>query len=386
MLAVLIEGGGADAVQLAAREGGLEQVGRVHGAVAFPRANQGVHFVDEEDDLALGGRDLVQHGLEAFLELAPVFGAGDQGAHVERQDLLVLERFRHVAVDDAERQTLDDGGLADAGLADQDGVVLGAAGEDLDGAADLFVAADDGIDLAIAGGLGQVAGVAFQGVIGVFGAGAVGGLALAQFGDGGLELVRGDAHRAEHGRGHAAVLGDGAEQALGRDELIAGLLGRRFCRGEDAGGVAIQVQLARSARDLGALRQGRFDGALGLGGIAACGRDQIAGEAVALLQQHLEQVFGRELLMPAGQRQRLGGLDGGFGAVGVEVEVHLWSSPGSGRSGPVPSMQATRQPAGPDMGVADPQRKRRMAGTHRQAMQEAGAPPPCPCCPCSSRP
>ena len=48
-----------------------------------------------------------------------IFGAGDQGAQVERQQLLVLQRFRHVAVDDAQRQALDDGGLADAGLADQ---------------------------------------------------------------------------------------------------------------------------------------------------------------------------------------------------------------------------------------------------------------------------
>jgi hypothetical protein len=45
--------------------------------------------------------------------------------------------FGHVAVDDALGQALDDGGLADAGLADEDGVVLGAPAEHLDDAADL---------------------------------------------------------------------------------------------------------------------------------------------------------------------------------------------------------------------------------------------------------
>ena len=39
-------------------------------------------------------------------------------------------------------------------------------------------------------------------------------------------------------------------------------------------------------------------------------------------QQHLQQMLGRELLMAAGQRQRLGGLNGLFGAVGIEVEIH----------------------------------------------------------------
>jgi uncharacterized protein YjiS (DUF1127 family) len=47
-------------------------------------------------------------------------------------------------------RALDDRGLADAGLADQHRVVLGAAREHLDDAADLLVAADDRIELALA--------------------------------------------------------------------------------------------------------------------------------------------------------------------------------------------------------------------------------------------
>src|SRR5690606_31584628 len=73
VLAVFVEGGGADAVQLAASQGGLEQVGGVHGPVALAGPDQGVHLVDEQDDLALGGADLVEHGLEPLLELAAVF-------------------------------------------------------------------------------------------------------------------------------------------------------------------------------------------------------------------------------------------------------------------------------------------------------------------------
>ena len=49
---------------------------------------------------------------------------------------------------DAQGQALRDRGLADAGLADQHGVVLAAAGEDLDGLLDLLGAADDGVDAA----------------------------------------------------------------------------------------------------------------------------------------------------------------------------------------------------------------------------------------------
>jgi hypothetical protein len=69
---------------------------------------------------------------------------------------LVAQALGHVAVDDALGETLDDGGLADAGFADQHRVVLGAAGKDLDDAADLLVAADDRVDLARAGARGEV--------------------------------------------------------------------------------------------------------------------------------------------------------------------------------------------------------------------------------------
>ena len=145
------------AAQLAAREHRLEHVRGVDGALGRARADDRVQLVDEDDDLALRVRDLLEHGLQPLLELAAVLRAGEQAADVERPDALALQRLGHVARDDPLREPLDDRGLADAGLADQDGVVLRAAREHLDDAADLLVAADDRVELPALGGLGQVA-------------------------------------------------------------------------------------------------------------------------------------------------------------------------------------------------------------------------------------
>src|SRR5689334_19993052 len=60
-------------------------------------------------------------------------------------------------LDDALGQPLDDGGLAHARLADQNGVVLGPPGEDLHDPLDLLLPADDRVELALAGGLREVA-------------------------------------------------------------------------------------------------------------------------------------------------------------------------------------------------------------------------------------
>ena len=54
VLAVLVEGGGADQAQLAAGQHGLDHVAGVHGAFGRAGADDGVQLVDEGDDLAVG--------------------------------------------------------------------------------------------------------------------------------------------------------------------------------------------------------------------------------------------------------------------------------------------------------------------------------------------
>ena len=127
MLAIFVERRRADAVQFPARQRRLQEVGRVHRPFGLACADQRMHFVDEQDDAAFGRDHFVEHRLEALLELAAIFRSRDQRAHVEREQLLVAERFRHVAVNDAQRKAFDDRRLADAGLADQHRIVLGAA-------------------------------------------------------------------------------------------------------------------------------------------------------------------------------------------------------------------------------------------------------------------
>ena len=112
---------------------------------------------------------LLEDGLEPLLELAAELGPGDQRAHVQRDDLAVLQALGHVARDDPLGQALDDRRLADARLADQDRVVLGPPAEDLDDPADLRVAADDRVHLALAGQLDEVAAVALQRLVLVLG-------------------------------------------------------------------------------------------------------------------------------------------------------------------------------------------------------------------------
>ena len=156
VLAVLVERRRADRLQLAAGERRLEDGGGVDRAFGRTGADEIVELVDEEDDVA-PLHDLLHDLLQALLELAAVLRAGDEGREVERVDLLVLQQLGHLVRGDPGGEALDDGGLADAGLADQHGVVLRAARQDLHEPLDLRLAADDRVELALGRLLRQVA-------------------------------------------------------------------------------------------------------------------------------------------------------------------------------------------------------------------------------------
>lgn len=195
-------------------------------------ADDGVQLIDEGDDLPRAVLDVFEHGLEPLLELTAVLRTGHHGAEVERDHRLAAQRFGDVAGDDALGQPLDDGGLADAGLTDEHRVVLGAPRQHLHHATDLGVAADHRVQLAGAGGLGEVGGVLLQRLVAALGVGVGDPGAAAH---GGERLAQGVGGGAVFGEQHGDVgitLGQADHDVLGRHVLIAHLGGQPLRRGD----------------------------------------------------------------------------------------------------------------------------------------------------------
>ena len=160
--AVLGKSGRTDAFHRARRQGRLEQVAGIQRpAGCRTGTDQGVDFVDEENRVGLI-LQLFQHGLQPLLEIAPVFGPGQQGAHVERINHRLRQHIGHCSLGDAPCQAFGDRGLADTGFTHQQRIVLAPATEDLHDPLDLGLAADQGIDLAVTRELVQVLGELVQ--------------------------------------------------------------------------------------------------------------------------------------------------------------------------------------------------------------------------------
>ena len=291
-----------------------------------------MQLVDEQHDLALGGGNLRQHRLEPLLELAAKLGAGDNGAEIEREQALAAQALGHVAIDDTLGQSLDDRRFADAGLADQDGVVLGAAREDLDGAPDFLVAADHRIELAVPGFGREIAGVFLERLVAVLGARAVGAPALAKVVDGGVQPLRRCSGILEDIRRRRRGLhGQRQQQAFRRDISIARLVGKPFGGFEYARRFRCQIDLAgATAFDLGQSAERRIGLLERRVGSASGGGDQVGRQPLAIIEQYLEQMLRREALVTGAKRQRLRRLHEPARSLGIALEFHARTPSQSG--------------------------------------------------------
>ena len=118
-------------------------------------------LIDEEDDI-LRFDDIIHNALETLFEFSAVLRSRDERRHGKRDDTLVFEQERHLAVRDALGKPLSNGGLANTCLTEEDGIVLRAPRENLDDTVDLRTAADDGIKPSAAGNSDQIAPEFFE--------------------------------------------------------------------------------------------------------------------------------------------------------------------------------------------------------------------------------
>ncbi len=324
MLAVLVESRGAHAMQLTARQRWFQQVGSVHRAFGLARADEGMHLVDEQDDLSLCSDDFRKNRLQPLLELAAEFCAGDQGTHVERHQPLVAQAFRHVAVDDAQRQAFRDGGLADARLPDQHGIVLGAPRQHLNGAADFLVSSNDRVELAGARELGEVTRIFLQCVVLVLRRRRIRDASLPQIRDCLVQPLRRHAGVFQNARGVCALRHrKGEQQILGSDVRVACLFGGLLCGIEQTSRFGCEIHLPGAGTfDLRNLRDRDFVFAAHLIGTAASGADQSRGETFLIVDQHLEEMLRQQLLIVGTESEGLRRLNEAARPLGKLFNIH----------------------------------------------------------------
>ena len=118
-------------------------------------------LVDHQDDIPLLS-DLFNQALHPALKLSAELRPRHQRGQIQQENLLVLELIGHIPHGNPLGQALGDRRLADTGFADEAGVVLLPAVQNLDHAFEFFLSADHGVQLSGAGAGSQINAVVVQ--------------------------------------------------------------------------------------------------------------------------------------------------------------------------------------------------------------------------------
>jgi len=175
----------------------------------------------------------------------------------------------------------------------------------LDGAADLVVAADDRVELALARTLGQVDGVFGQGLAIGLALGARDVLAAAHGVDRGFQRLSLQARVAQDAAGLALVVGQGQQKELAGDIGVAALGGFLVGAGEHGLQIAAALHVV-AALDLRQAFQRRVDRGLQPVDGHAGAREQARRAALGIAQQGGQHVHGLDIGIVISGCQTLG--------------------------------------------------------------------------------
>ena len=140
--------GGADEMQLATGKGRLEEICRIDGTLRCAGAHDGVQLVNEQDDPPVC-LDLVHAGTDSLLKIATVFRPGKHCAEVKGKDAFPGKLRRNVTACKALCDALHDRCFSNTGVADETGVVFGAACEDLEYTLNLRLTPDQRVGVTV---------------------------------------------------------------------------------------------------------------------------------------------------------------------------------------------------------------------------------------------
>ena len=188
-----------------------------------------MYFVDKQNDLFIRVYHFFDNGFEAFFKLAFIFGACNEGRQVEAEYFFTRQGFRYVMFDNAPGNTFYNGGFTYPWIADHNGVVFLAAAEDMQYAANLFVAADDRVEFAVFGLFRQVDGVFLERVVNVFGCLFGDFPAFAEFFDGSRQRIECSAAFAKQARCFIVAFNDTEQQQFERDIFVAKIFEHSLC-------------------------------------------------------------------------------------------------------------------------------------------------------------
>mmetsp|Transcript_9273 Transcript_9273/g.18422 ORF Transcript_9273/g.18422 Transcript_9273/m.18422 type:complete len:435 (-) Transcript_9273:265-1569(-) len=161
MLAILIQCGGSNALQLTSGQSWLENIGGINSSFSGSRSNESVNLINHKNNIIIL-LDLIHQFLQSFLKLSSVLGSCYKQTHIQCDHLLAFDSLWHIPTCDALSKSFGNSSFSDSRLTDQAWVVLGTTAKNLSHTLNLLCSPHHWIQASLLGPLGKVCSILFQ--------------------------------------------------------------------------------------------------------------------------------------------------------------------------------------------------------------------------------
>src|SRR5690606_11377424 len=121
-LTIFIKCSSTNTLNLTTSQRRFEHIGCIERTGCTSGANDGMYLVDKKNHVRILLL-FVEDGFDTFFKLAAVFGARNNGSHIERNHALIEKYARDTTLINTQCQTFDNGRFTHTGVAYQDRVV-----------------------------------------------------------------------------------------------------------------------------------------------------------------------------------------------------------------------------------------------------------------------
>ncbi|OPX92647.1 MAG: hypothetical protein A4E58_03256 [Syntrophorhabdus sp. PtaB.Bin006] len=165
ILPVFVESRRSDTPKFSSRQRRFQHIRGVDCTLGTPCTNDGMEFIDKENNPTGRFIDFLKNGLQSVLKFTPVFRPCEHGPKVKGKDLFVLQCLRNIAGHDPLCKSFNYGGFSYAGFTDDDRVIFCPPGKNLHNPSDFLIPPYNGIKLSLPGFLGKIPAVLLEGLI-----------------------------------------------------------------------------------------------------------------------------------------------------------------------------------------------------------------------------
>ena len=138
---IFLQGCSTDAVKFSPCQSRFHNIGSIHGAFSCSGPNQSMQFINEQNPVAVLF-DFFYDFFEPVFKFTSVLGPGYYGRHIQRNNMRILQNFRHIMINNPLCQPFCNSCFSHAGFPDQYRVIFISPGKNLDYTIDFILSSD----------------------------------------------------------------------------------------------------------------------------------------------------------------------------------------------------------------------------------------------------